>query len=340
MKKQIFAVCDLEAEYARNFMEYLNRKNNLPFEVQAFTSVESLLVYAQEMHIELLLISADAMCQEVRELNIGKIVILTEGTRPEELETYDEVYKYQSSAEIIREVMACYGEEKTIFPMQSPALKRKTEILGVYSPLGRCSKTSFAWTLGQILSEEQTVLYLNMEEFSGLEELMHKSFSCTLSDLLYYVRQKDPGIIMRLNGMIQSVGQLDFVPPVQSPEDIRGTSWQDWEYLFQELVLHGTYEVIVVDIGNGAEELFQLLDLCKVIYMPVCADPVSRSKLRQFENLVNIREYSQILEKTVKIKIPSWNTEAENADYPESLIWSPLGNYVRELLGKGTSYEQ
>lgn len=179
MKKQIFAVCDLEAEYARNFMEYLNQKNNLPFEVQAFTSVESLAAYAGETHVELLLISSDAMCREVQELNIGKVVILTEGTRPEELDAYDEVYKYQSSAEILREVMACYGEEKIMVSMQNPVLRKKTEILGVYSPLGRCLKTSFAWTLGQILSEEQTVLYLNMEEYSGFEELMHKSFSCT-----------------------------------------------------------------------------------------------------------------------------------------------------------------
>ena len=72
-----------------------------------------------------LLISADAMCDEVRELDISKTVILTEGTRPEELDTYAEVYKYQSSAEIVREVMACYGEEKTVFPMQNPSVKKK-----------------------------------------------------------------------------------------------------------------------------------------------------------------------------------------------------------------------
>ena len=340
MKKQIFAVCDPEAEYARNFMEYLNRRNNLPFEVQAFTSAESLIAYAQETHIELLLVSVDAMCREVRELNIGKIVILTEGTRPEELNMYAEVYKYQSSAEIIREVMACYGEERNAFPIQNPALKKKTEILGVYSPLGRCLKTSFSWVLGQILSEEHTVLYLNMEEYSGLEELMHQKFSCTLSDLLYYVRQKNPGITLKLNSMIRNVGKLDFVPPVQSPEDIRGTSWQDWEYLFQELILHGTYEVIVVDLGSGIEDLFQLLDLCKFIYMPVCTDAVSKSKLQQFESFLNKKEYSQILAKTIKMNLPFCDSEPGNADYPESLIWSPLGDYVRELLGKEGSYEQ
>ena len=110
MKKNIFAVCDLEADYARNFMDYLNRKNNIPFEIQAFTTVEGLLVYGKTAHIELLLISGKAMCKEVRDMDIGKIVILSEGVYPPELDRYPSVYKYQSSAEVIREVMACYGE--------------------------------------------------------------------------------------------------------------------------------------------------------------------------------------------------------------------------------------
>ena len=40
MKKNIFAVCDLEVDYAFNFMDYLNQKKNLPFEIQAFTTAE------------------------------------------------------------------------------------------------------------------------------------------------------------------------------------------------------------------------------------------------------------------------------------------------------------
>ena len=47
MKKNIFAVCDLEVDYAFNFMDYLNQKRNLPFEIQAFTTAESLLAYGK-----------------------------------------------------------------------------------------------------------------------------------------------------------------------------------------------------------------------------------------------------------------------------------------------------
>ena len=57
LKKNIFAVCDLEVDYALNFMDYLNHKKNIPFEIQAFTNVESLIAYGKMNHIELLLIS-------------------------------------------------------------------------------------------------------------------------------------------------------------------------------------------------------------------------------------------------------------------------------------------
>ena len=334
MKKNIFAVCDLEVDYALNFMDYLNQKKNIPFEIQAFTTVESLIAYGKHTHIELLLISGKAMCAKVREMDIGKTVILSEGVHPPELDQYPSVYKYQASSDVIREVMACYGEEKKALPQQLSVLKKNTEILGVYSPLGRCLKTSFALTLGQILAKEKAVLYLNLEEYSGFEELMGKGFSHNLSDLLYYVRQDNQNLLHRMNGMIQTVNNLDYIAPVQTPADIRGTAWQDWEKLFRMITTDSQYEVIVLDIGNGTDENFQLLSLCKRIYMPVLADAMSACKIAQFENLVRIWDFPQILERTVKIKPPFHLGLTPSQSYVEQLIWSELGDYVREVIRK------
>lgn len=337
MKKQIFAVCDLEAEYACNFMDYLNQKKNIPFEIQAFTSVESFVEYAKKQPIELLLISAEAMCREVGELDIGKIVILTEGNKPKELEKYTSVYKYQASSDVVREVMACYGAEKAILPTQLPVLKKTTEILGVYSPLGGCLQTCFALTLAQILAKEKNVLYLNLEEYAGFEEMLQKKFVHTLSDLLYFVKQENAGISVRMNSMIQSIGKVDFIPPVQSPEDIRGTSWRDWERLLQEIILHTSYEAIVIDIGNGVEEVFQMLDMCTTVYTPVKTDKMSRSKLSQFEELLRMRDYPQILTRMVKLDLPYGQEVLAEPFRAEQLVWGTLGDFVRELLGKDIS---
>ena len=328
MKRNIFAVCDLEVDYALNFMDYMNRKKNIPFEIQAFTSVENLIAYGKQTHIELLLISGRAMCREVRDLDIGKIIILSEGVHPPELDQYPSVYKYQSSSDVLREVMACYGAEKKTVADQIAVLKKTTEIIGIFSPLGRCLKTSFALTLGQILAKERAVLYLNMEEYSGFEELMGKGFAHNLSDLLYYVRQDNQNLLYKMNSMIQTINNLDYVPPVQMPADIRTTAWQDWERLFQMLILDSSYEVIVLDIGCGIDENFQLLDMCKKIYMPVLC------KIAQFENLVRIWDYPQILEKTEKINPPFHMATCLSPAYVEQLMWSELGDYVRNLLRK------
>lgn len=334
MKKQVFAVCDPEKEYACKFMEYLNDRNNLPFEVQAFTTVQSLIDFAGKTQIELLLISADAMSHEIQELNIGKVIILTEGAKPEGFDSYNSVYKYQASSDIVREVMACYTAERDLKGKQVSVLKKSTKIIGIYSPLGRCFKTSFALALGLVLADTQPVLYINMEEYSGFEELFGKNFSYTLSDLLYYVRQGDTNLSVRLNGVVQNAGKLDFIPPVRSPEDIHSTSRNEWECLLSEMILHSSYEIVVLDIGNGIADGLQMLDLCSRIFMPVRTDPVSECKIRQFEEYVRARDCAQVLDKTVKIKLPYRLLPANGMMWPEQLKWSELGEYAKELIRK------
>lgn len=332
-KKNIFAVCDLEVEYAYNFMEYLNQRRNLPFEVQAFTSAEILCEYARNQPIEILLISDKAMCEEVRHLQVGKLLILTEGVHNPELDQYPTIYKYQSSDQVVREVMNCYGAQQSLAEYV-PISKRNTRIIGIYSPVGRTQKTSFALTLGQILAREQAVLYLNLESYSGFEQLLGETYERNLSDLLYYVRQENANIIHRLGGMVQSLQNLDYVPPALSPMDIQATEASQWINLFREIMGNSTYEVLILDLGDGVSDLYQILDICHRIYMPVRSDAVSVAKLTQFENLLRIWDCQSILDKIQRIKLPYHSTSRSGKGYIEDLVWSELGDYVRQLLRK------
>jgi len=167
-------------------MEYINQKRNIPFEIQAFTNSTHLCTFGEKHAIEILLISDKAMCAEVEALRIGKIMILSEGVHHPSLDQYPSVYKYQSSDAVIREVLTCYGESKSE-PAEVQVMKKDTQIIGIYSPLGRVLKTSFALTLGQILAKDKAVLYLNLEEYAGFEVLFNKSYEKNLSDLIYYI---------------------------------------------------------------------------------------------------------------------------------------------------------
>ena len=115
-------------------------------------------------------------------------------------------------------------------------MKKSTSVIGVYSPVGRTQKTSFALTLGQILAKDRAVLYLNLESYSGFEQILGETYERNLSDLLYFVRQENANVIHRLSGMVLPIQNLDYVPPALSPMDIQCTSCGEWLALFEEIV--------------------------------------------------------------------------------------------------------
>lgn len=118
--KRIMAVYDLDLFYAKRFADVMNQKENVPFAVMAFSSLERLRQYAGEHPIELLLISSQVNREEIRDLGIGQVITLTEGDSQESDKDCPSVYKYQSSSGIIREVM----------PATAPGMNRLRQRMG------------------------------------------------------------------------------------------------------------------------------------------------------------------------------------------------------------------
>lgn len=289
-------------------------------------------------HIELLLISTEAMCEEVKQLDIDRIIILSEGEYPD-YSAYTgqepQVYKYQASDNLIAEVMNHYAAAA---PNLQPALfvgnGVKAEILAVYSPLGRVGKTTFALTLGEILAEKRKVLYLNLEDYNGFEGMFSQSYGGDLSDLIYFARQKEGNLIFKLNGMIQTFQNLDYIPPAFSPSDLKDVSWKEWVWFLKELLLCGGYEILILDMGHQIEDRYQMLRQCRKVYMPVLEDSVSRSKVLQFEKNLSALDCLDVLEKICKLHLPEWKESFGGKHGLEQMLQGNMGNYVRKLLMK------
>lgn len=181
---RVMAVYDVDPFYADRFADTVNQREKLPFTVMAFTTLERLKTYAKEHAVDLLLISSAVPKEEVEAIGAARVVTLADGdTVPAEWE-YPSIYKYQSSSDIVREVMACYCKDEA-----EPAvavLGRAATVIGVYSPVGRCSKTSFALVLGQLMAADSRVLYVNLEEYSGFSALIKEPVKGDLSDVMYF----------------------------------------------------------------------------------------------------------------------------------------------------------
>ncbi len=330
MKKSIFAICDPEAAYACSLAEYVNEKKLTPFEAQAFTGEESLLAYAEKHEIELLLLSTQIKSSEARSLCPGRTILLSEGDGGTETEE-PSVFKYQASDSLTREVMEYYIRDHPQ-PQLFAVNTKKTKLYGIFSPLGRTRKTSFALALGEVLAEKGKVLYLNFEEFSGFGELIGQENSTDMTDLIYFLRQKDENFLFHLSSVIRTLGGLEYIPPALSPLDLLEVSGEEWLAFLQEVAGFREYDAVLLDLSWQIDGLFAILKSCDRIYMPVLDDMISLAKLKQYEQLMRLLDMEEILKKTLRIRPPLQPLSKEGGALTRQLLWGEMGSYVRQLL--------
>lgn len=329
MRKRVMAVYDVDPFYSDRFSEFVNQKEQVPFEVMAFTSLERLREYAKENAIEILLISSAVPKEEIDRLGATQVIMLSDGEAIRAEGQYPSIYKFQSTDSIIREVMACY----CIRPAEPMAamMKNTGTVIGIYSPVNRCLKTSFALTLGQLLSKNSKVLYINLEDCSGLGKLMGEEFKADLSDLLYFYQQGNYSWV-HLSSVIYSMGEMDFIPPVRYPEDLCQVTAEEMADLLARIAGESAYDVLVVDFGQFGKKAAEVLEICHTVYMPVKDDCVSAAKIEEFEEYLEQAGKGTLKARIRKLKLPYHSNFGRRDNYIEQLLWGELGDYTRKLL--------
>lgn len=328
MKNKNLAVCDTDMTFAYSLSEYINNQRGDYFFSEAFSKMENLSEYSMENNIDIIVV-CEAMAKNIKENMAQCIIVLSEAELVSEKIKWPVIYKYQSASSIVKEIMEKYSEcEDT----STRVINKSCEFIGVYSPLKRVLKTSFALTMGQIMSREARCLYINMEDYSGFSELFDKEYNGDLSDVMYYLRQDNINFMAKLGAITETIENMDYIPPVPVPFCIREIKKSEWEKLFEEISTKTSYEKIIVDFEDNVDGLMDLLSLCTKIYMPVKDDYISNAKIKQFERMLDISKKSELHSKIKKIKLPYHNNCKTGRDYTQQLVYSEFGDYVRELI--------
>lgn len=333
MKRKILAVCDSETEYTNRMQEFLCTREELPFEVYAFTDTEKLEDSSKKENIEILLISESDYCDKIKELPIQNIYILNESGQTED-ENVEQVGKYQSSEKILGQVLEFYSRRRDL-----PRKIKKgipANVIGVYSPVGRCLQTSFSLAMGQILAKKHKVLYLNFESFSGLGQMLQHDTQTDLGDLLYYYNNTRERFRYRLESSLQTINGLYFIPPATSFLDMQSISEETWLELLAAIEDEGMFEYIILDLADCVQGLLELLRSCSMIYTILKEDNMAAAKLHQYEEYLEDMEYQDILDKTKKRKIPYLRQIAPRL---EQITYGELGEYVKGVLREDLLYE-
>lgn len=325
---KILAVYDSDPSFGERLADYVNQKETVPFTAMAFSSLDKLKSYGEEHSIEILLVDESSRGL-VEDIKAKQVMVLCDGELVEQKEAFPAIYKYQSGDCIMREVLASYCSR----PME-PALALlgvRAVVMGIYSPVNRCLKSSLALTIGQVAARKEAVLYINLEEYSGFSRLVSGEYRSDLSDVLYLYRQGEYNW-MRFKSMISNWGSMDYIPPVRYAEDLSQVSPEDMAQLIDRIARESGYDKIVVDVGQMGRGALPVLSVCDVVYMPVKEDCISTAKVEEFEEYLEEADDGSVREKIQKLKLPRHTGVGKRDGYLEQLMWGELGDYVRQLL--------
>lgn len=330
MKKSVCVIYDVDEKYAYKLMNVMNKKKKIPFKTLVFTFEEPLLEYLKENTLDILIISEDALTDNIRRQKIDNILVLREDMEVTNIlkdgkeDNILGIFKYQSSENIVREVMN-YCAKPYI------DLSTRADIIGVYSPINNAYKTAFSLALANAYGEKSSVLYINLEEFSGLGDILTEGNKGNLSDAVYYYKISKDSFLNQLEWVVSSAGKINYIPPVKCAEDVTYISTQEWIEVFTYIANFSAYDVVVLDISNAIKEQWKLMQICKRVLMPVKEDYISKKKVNSFETYLLEIGKESLCESIEKINVPYDSSINLSSDFMERIEWSTLGNFAKEV---------
>lgn len=326
--KDILVLCDGEEEYAGLMTDYLKMNKELPWEIHTYTAIDALVQKEKKTEIAILLVSESAYREEMKSLKPKRLVILNESGVVKE-DGICNINKYQQADMVLKSLLEVYTD---IANGQLPRLVAgyKTKIIGIYSPVRRCLQTTFSLTLGQMLAEEGRTLYLNFEHYAGIPELLPEVQTRDMADLLYFLNAERGKFQLRMQAMVRRMGQLDYIPPMKSGQNLLSITVTEWLRLLQNITELEEYEYIVLDLSESMQGLFDILRVCTGVFTLIQEDRVAQCKLAQYEQVLKLYEYEDVLHKSHRCKLPQISkipgeveqyTRGELAKYVRKQLW-------------------
>ena len=330
MHTKVLAIFDFEERYAYGLMEYLEQKSNLPFRVHVFTQSDKFDRFQGKDDIECLLIAESAFSELIEKYNIPHIIILSESGNVVNT-TLCHIDKYQSCENIYKEILRYYTEVSEDGRSILRHLKKHMKIIGIYTPVGRCLQTTFAITLGQMLSMKAKTLYLNFERYSGLSRMLSREFNSDISDLVYYFECAKEKLAYKVDTLVEKIGKLDFIPPTRVYQNLAGIRAKQWIELLSEMDRCTDYEYLILDLTDGMTELWEVLRICDVVYTITKGDPMAMAKVNEYESAIELSGYPDVLAKTKKCSFPLFHHLPQRFD---ELTRSDLAAFIKDNIMK------
>lgn len=259
-------ILNQDKKYSYGLMEYLNN-TEYHFKAITFSGELPLRDYLRTQKLEFLLID-----EEFESLDIDVPTIYVSDQREDAKEGY--IYKYQSMNAIAKKLLSYMKKEQVDY--------QKLRVYGVYSPLGRCGKTTIA---KEICIHHRNSLYINMEEYPKEVDTSTNS-----EVFIYYLANYNPEVLNLIAQLKEDFRGNKSILGVNFYQDLRHISKSNISWFLDMLKANMDFKRVVFDIGQGVLMDIDILSCFDRVIVPTLSDEISLKKLQLFKSNIASRE--------------------------------------------------
>jgi len=298
MGKISLAIADADKEYVRRLENYLIVNYSKRFEIYSFTDAECVSAFSEryDRTTDILLLGNNIADEILHKSGFGVTITLSDNSSALSDKNGAVIYKFQHAEKIVADILSIYSQKPGINKSQTG--NKRTVIAAVFSPTGGCGKTIIAVGSSMLCSERGLkTFYLNMESSPTTMFYFKGSSGQNFSNVIYYLKEKDRNISLRLEGA-RSVdpqsGVHYFLPP-DNPAEINELLPDEVIQLVESLRSLSVYDNVFIDMSGCLDKNSIALLKAADIILEVCgSDAVSRYKAEVFQREMEMldRKYS------------------------------------------------
>jgi len=179
--------------------------------------------------------------------------------------TYASIYKFQSAKVIMEQLFMKFPNE--LLHKLEANRNSTLEILSVCSLDKKKKQSNLTYYLAREYSKHKKVLYINLHSWQILSKTQCLKEYNGISEIIYYLRQKTPNFIIKMNHAVVKVNGLDCIYGTSFGLEVDELTTEDTRMWIEQLQMWNQYEIVVFDVGNINIGTLELLhNSNKIIY--------------------------------------------------------------------------
>lgn len=329
MKRIRLGVCIADKEFMDRLTGCLARHYQ-QLELYIFTDIQLLCASGAELDIVLL------EGEKPDGTGLGEavpVVCLCDGEQgmPEEKGGVYPVEKYQEVNKIVDEIMKHVGEEiRNMTETGQMPVRGRT--ITVYSLSENEYQLPLAVTLASILGEQERVLLLDLQENSGLSQLIGDRAGAGLEELLV-MTEGGKFSQNRMTACIGHLDRLDYVYPAENTECLCESGAATYRQLIRVLSKEMGYSTVILNLGSRFAGFFEVLGESREIYLLKSRGGPGRWRQKEFLDEIDKHGMQQLKERVREIAIPMMNGPTVSCErLVEQWKWNDIGDSIRRTM--------